>query len=384
MRRIPIPVRWSSLVLVLTGLSGCEARIRDPAIGFTYNWGDTTLESAIRAELALRAPSGTAPIRLVATVSGGSAAYGTTPLTAEVQRASVLAGNPEIVVVVGPGGSREALQVTPIYGAADMPVLVPTATSRLLASAGPLTFRLAPDDSVQGEFIAAFADTALQVRELAIFYVPDEYGVGLAAGAASAATGRGLSVLERSPIRLTQDCLDADGRAHYDDVVAQLAKRGTPDGVVLAARTVEVACLARALRARWPRVALLAGDGAYLESGFFLRAGAAAQNTYLVAFWHPDLPSAASQAFRDRYVARTGRVPRHGDAMFADAALLAAAAIREGGASRTAVTAYFHSLGRTRPPYEGVTGPVAFTPGHPRPLWMTRVLGDRSTLVATR
>lgn len=338
----------------------------------------------MRAELALLAPAGVEPIRLVATATGGWEAYGTTPLTAEVQRATLMAANPEIVVVVGPGGSREALQVAPVYGAAEMPVLIPTATSRLLAGAGPLTFRLAPDDSLQGEFIAAFADSGLRVRQLAIFYVPDEYGIGLAAGAATAATRRGLTVLERAPIRLTQDCLDGEGRAHYDGIVAQLARRGTPDGVVMAARTVEAACLARALRARWPRVELLAGDGAYLESGFFVRAGAAAQNTYLVAFWHPDLPAPASRAFRDRFIARAGRVPRHGEAVFADAALLAAAAVREGGANRAAVAAYLHSLGRTRPAFEGITGAIAFTPGHARPLWMTRVVGDGSLLMAQR
>lgn len=383
MRRVWCSPPWLPLWLVLAGLSACGDRVRSPAIGFTYNWGDTTLETAVRSELALSA-AGRAATRLVATDSGGWAAYGTTPLTAEVQRATLLAANPEVVVVVGPGGSREALQVAPVYGAAQMPLLIPTATSRLLADAGALTFRLAPDDSVQGEFIAAFADTALQVRELAIFYVPDEYGIGLAAGAASAAAARGLRLLERAPIRLTQDCLDAAGRAHYDGIAAQLARRGAPGGVVIAARTVEAACLARALRARWPAVELLAGDGTYLESLFFLRAGDAAQGTYMVAFWHPDLPSAASRAFRDRFLAQTGRLPRHGDAVFVDAALLADAAIRHGGASRGAVAEYLRALGRSRPPYEGITGPIAFTPTHLRPLLMTRVVGEGSVLVARR
>lgn len=353
-------------------------------MGFTYTWGDTTLETATRAELALAAPAGRPSIRLVRTDSGGWAAYGTTPLTAEVQRATLLAADPEVVVVVGPGGSREALQVAPVYGAAGMPVLLPTATSRLLESAGSLTFRLSPDDSVQGEFIAAFADTALAVRRLAIFYVPDEYGIGLAAGAARAATTRGLTIIDRAPIRLIQDCLDAMGRAHYESIVAQLARRGSPEGVVIAARTVEVGCLTRALRSRWPQLDILAGDGVYLASGFFLRAGEAAQRTYLVAFWHPDLPSPASRAFRDRFLAQTGRLPRHGEAVFADAALLAAAAIREGGPSRAEVAAYLRSLGRTRPPYDGITGAIAFTPAHQRPLWMTRVVGDGSALAARR
>ncbi len=376
--------RRSQLLLVLVGLGACGDAARAPAIGFTYNWGDTGLESAIRAELAQATSTGGVPIRLVATDASGYGAYGSTPLTAEVQRATQFAADPEIVVVVGPGGSREALQVAPVYAAAEMPMLIPTATSRLLSSAGPLAFRLAPDDSVQGEFIVAFADTALHVQRIAIFYVPDEYGIGLAAGAASATAARGMTLLDRTPIRLTQDCLAADGRAHYDGIAAQLARRGTPDGAVIAARTVESACLTRALRARWPRLEVFAGDGVYLESEFFRRAGEAAQGTYLVAFWHPDLPTPESRSFRDRFVARNGRLPRHGDAVFADAALLAATAIRDGGASRAGVAAYLRSLGRTRAPYIGITGAIAFTADHHRPLWMARVAGDSSLLAARR
>lgn len=369
---------------MVASAAACAERVRTPAIGLTYSWGDPALEAFFQSEIDRTRPADGDSIRLVGSIEGGWRTYAASALAAEVQRASILSADPEVVAVVGPGGSREALQVAPIYAREKLPDLVPTATSRLLSTAGAYTFVLAPDDSVQGDFLAAFADTALGVRRLAIFYVPDEYGIGLAAGTAVSAGARGLALLDRTPIRLLQDCGSAAERTHYDDIAAQLARRGTPDAVVIAARTVEAACLTRALRSRWPHVDILGGDGIYPDASFFVRAGAAAEGVHLVAFWHPDLPSEESRAFRARFEQQLGRLPRHGDAVFFDAAMLAATAIRAVGADRQAVTAYFRSLGTARPPYPGVSGPIAFGAASRRALLMTLLARDGSQLVGFR
>jgi ABC-type branched-subunit amino acid transport system substrate-binding protein len=301
-------------------------------------------------------------------------------LSAEVQRATLLAENPNVMAVVGPGGSREALQVAPVYREAGLTHLVPTATSRLLSGAGAYTFVLVPNDSVQGEFIGAFADTALGAEQVAVFYVPDEYGIGLAAGTAAALKARRIGLLDRVPIHLTLDCLTPGTRAVYADVASQLALRGTPDAAVLAMRTVESACMARALRDRWPRIALISGDGTALDVGLLERAGAAAEGLRIVTFWHAALPSEASRAFAAAFHASTGRVPLHGEAVFYDAVRLAADAIWNVGADRERVHRYVSALGRARPPFNGITGEVAFAPGFARSLWMTRVRGDSTEL----
>lgn len=374
----PILPRLVFCLAAVVGLASCGEPSR-PAIGFTYTWGDSTLETFLRREI--NAGVGGDSIRFVSSRSGGWQSYGTSPLTAEVQRAVELAADPNVLAIVGPGGSREALQVAPIYAQARVADLIPTGTSRLLATAGDYTFVMAPNDSVQGAFLAAFADSALSARRYAIFYVPDEYGIGLATGTASALESRGRAILEREPVRLTQNCEDDAGRNYYRGVAEQLSRRGTPDAVVLALRTVEAACLTSALRARWPRLQLLAGDGVYLDEQFFRRAGTAGEGVYLTAFWHPELPGERSRRFLEEYQAVVGRVPRHGDAVFADAVLLAAEAIRAVGPDRERVADYLRSLGNTRPPYGGISGPVAFTPGFTRPLYMTRVEGSSSRLV---
>lgn len=375
--------RYPHLLLLLAPLvASCDERRAAPAIAFTYNFGDTLLTAYMQAEVDRTRPANGVPIRVLGGDPRSWSQFARTPLAAEVQRATELAANADVVIAVGPGGSREALQVAPIYRAAGLVDVVPTATSRLLATAGEYTLVMAPNDSVQGEFIGAFADSALGARRAAIFYVPDEYGIGLGAGTAAAFRQRGVELLDRIPMRLTLDCVtEAGGPQFYDDLAAELALRGVPDVIVVAARTVEAGCLARALAPRFPRAVLIAGDGTYLEEIFFRRAGPAAQGVHLVTFWHPDLPDSASRHFARTFAARVGRGPRHGEAVFFDATMLAAAAIREAGADRAAVRAWLLSLGRSRPPYQGITGPIEFTPGHRHPMLMARVQGTVSVVV---
>lgn len=376
-----VPRAAIALSAAVAAVASCASGPESPAIGFTYNWGDDVLERFVQQTVDAATPDGAAAVRVIASRDGGWQAFGASPMAAEVRRAQLLSENPDILVVVGPGGSREALQVAPVYGEAGLAVLVPTATSKLLDASGAHLFRLAANDSVQGAFIAGFADSVLGARSLAVYHVPDEYGIGLAAGIDAAAQQRGLELRERTPVRLLQPCGDAAGRRYYTDLVTELERRGKPDAVALAQRTEEAACFARALRARWPEMPVIAGDGVYLDAVFRNIAGPAADGTYMVAFWHPDLPNDASRAFVAAYRDATGRVPRHGDAVFVDAARLAAAAIHGGARSRADVMQFLADVGTKRPAFDGIIGPISFAPGAARPLYMTRVTHDGSLLL---
>lgn len=327
--------------------------------------------------------AGDAPIRVLGREAGRLEDLGVSPLSAEVSRATALAADPGVVIVVGPGGSREALQVAPIYRDAGVVNIVPTASSRLLATVGPWTFRMAPNDSLQGAFMAAFADTALRARRAAIFYAPDEYGIGLATGIAAELVSRGITILERVPMRLAHACLPPGGsRGFYEDLAAQLALRGRPDVVLIAARTVETGCLAHSLRERWSAVPIVAGDGAYLDQSFLrTMADAPTDEVYLVTYWHRDIADSASRAFVSKFETAVGRPPRHGDAVFYDAVLLAATAVRQAGADREDIRRWLRELGTTRPPFDGIAGPVSFAPDRPRTLFMTRIRGNGSVIV---
>ena len=371
-------------LLLALGISlaaaSCAREPANPAIAFSYSFGDTAFEGFLVDELERARPEGGVHIRVL----GGSSAFmagDITSLSAELRRATALVKDPTVVVAIGPGGSREVLQVAPIYREAGLAEIVPTGTSRLLGALGASVFLMAANDSVQGDFIGAFADTALRARAAVIIHAPDEYGVGLAAGTAAAFEARGVRLLDRIPIRLQLDCLVAADRAQHAAIVDEVALRGTPDVAVLATRTAESGCLARALRARFPAIQLIAGDGTYFERNLLLRAAGAAEGAFLVAFWHADVDRFGALGFRQRFEARVGRRARHGDAMFFDAVMLAGSAIHAAGASRLRVQEYLRGVGAEHPAFEGITGVISFAPGAPRNLFMTRVVGDRSELV---
>jgi len=375
---------WAVIATLTASFVACSDPPVTVGVGFASNLGSPGVADVAQAALDDSHRPGN---RRIVVTSGDRARpfANPDPLLTEVDRAIHFAGNRSIVAVVGPTGSREALQTAPVYRDARLPNLIPTGNSSRFLNLGPLFFLLAPRDSVQGAFIGEFVVERLRARRVAIMYLPDEYGIGLAAGSEAVLRRRGIDLTVRMPVRPMQACPPRVSRNEYDDVVADVLKYGAPDVVVLATRTQETACIARAFRERVASTRFVAGDGALVDETFVRLAGQAADSMYLVAFWHRTRSDSASRAFTERFRARVGRNPRHDDAMFYDAVMLAGHAIRNGGPSRTAVATYLGQLGRSRPPYRGVTGPIAFTPGaEPRPLIMTRLLNGQTEPVMQR
>ena len=361
-------------------LSACSDKPAVVVIGFATNVGAPSAADVAQAALdASRKPG--APRIVIDVGDSARPPIRGGPLSSEVRRAIQFVENRNLVALVGPGGSREALQTAPVYRNAGVVNIIPTGTSTRLRELGPLSFQLAPNDSLQGEFIGQFVADHLHARAAAMMYLPDEYGVGLAAGSAAALAKRGVKLTSRLPVRPSQQCPPRAPTNGYDDVVRDMLTYGTPDVVVLATRTVESSCIASAVHAHSPRTLYVAGDGTLVQHDFVRWAGSALDSIYLVAFWQVERDDSASRAFVEQFRKIVKREPRHDDAMFYDAVMVAAEAVREGGPSRAAVAKYLSQLGRSRPPYRGITGPIAFTPGSPRPLLMTRLRNGRPEIV---
>jgi branched-chain amino acid transport system substrate-binding protein len=355
----------SLLVSIVAGMvvAGCHTSDRRAAIGFAFTYHVQAAISVASEEIALhrqgRGPS-------VAIVYDSAVAGD--PADVEVRRAEQLAAVPGIVAVVGHSGSRASLAAAPVYNEAGIVQVTPNSTSRLLDSAGAWTFNLAPDDSVEGAFIAAFVAEGLRASRVTIFYENDEYGTGLRDGAVAALAQHGVAVLDRVPVDQTSD---------FRTLVAASLTRGVPDVVVVAGRQLEAGSIARAMRERGVPRAVVAGDGALVLPLLTRAAGPAADSLYAVAFWMPDAPDSLSRAFVERYRRVAGEPPQSVDAMTHDALMLIADAVRVVGPSRAAIRRYLRELGASRPPYLGVTGPISFGPAaHPR-LVMAHVVGGQ-------
>ena len=82
----------------------------------------------------------------------------------------------------------------------------------------------------------------------------------------------------------------------------------------------------------------------------------------LTTYWFPDSTNAATQAFlRDFRASRLGGEPQWNHAALYDAVGLLNTAAAEVGGNPNAVRDYLLSLGRSRPPYQGVLGAIDFT-----------------------
>lgn len=356
-------------------LVACSDGGGPPTIGFAVNMAPPNAATVAMAALARRQRPGMPTIRIISGIGGAGR------LPDEVDRALRFVKNPEIVAVVGPGGSRQTLQTAPVFRDGGMPNIAPTSTSARLHAVGPWTFMLAPDDSVQGEFLGAIAHDRLHARTAAVLYVPDEYGFGLATGTAAALAKRGIRLIDRVPIAEGGNCTATRMDESAREIVATILLEGTPDIVVLATRTREAGCLVQAFHARLPDIRFLAGDGVLVDASFLSVAGKGLDSMYFAGFWHPDLPDSGSRRFVREFQSLVGRTPRHDDAMYYDGLMVIAEAIRSVGADRAAIRDYLASLGRERPPFAGVTGPIGFAPGSVHPLVMFRVRDGRTELV---
>ncbi len=340
--RVAPGLRAAGLV-VLPALAACAAH-EQTAIGFgAAYWGESNVRVA-REEIAVW---GLVPGPLIVFDSAGASEAP----DVEVARALAMVATPGLVAVVGHGGSRGSLATAPIYNEAGVVQIVPTGTSRLLQSAGDWTLTLAPNDSVEAEFMARFIRERFGPARVTLFYESDEYGRGLHQALAAALAPRGATLVTAVPYSIRND---------MDAVVRLAARRGQPDIVIIAGRTPEAASLARASRRAFGPRPIVCADGVEIGDELRALAGPAFDDIYGVAFWHPGRPDSVSTAFVRRFERLNRSAPRGAHAMRHDALMVAARAVSEVGPDPAAVRAWLLSLGRDRPAYHGVTGEVMF------------------------
>ncbi len=331
---------------------------RHVVIGYAFPGSGQGVVRAAREEIARHPVPG-----YTIDVVYDSAVLGDPP-DVEAHRAERFAAIPDLVAVVGHGGSRGSLAAAPVYNAARIPQIVPTSTSRLLTGIGPWTFVLSPNDSVEGALLARFAVRGLQARRATIFYVNDEYGVGLRDGALLELERLGTQVVDQVPLGLVNDLptlLDAS------------FLRGHPDVLIVAHRQGVTGTIARLAQERIPGMRVLAGDGALALPLLPDNAGPAADSIYVAAFWYPDSTDARDQAFVESYREATGVTPLASATMSWDAIMLLVQAIREVGADRAAIRRWLERLGVERPAFEGITGAITFRPDAPPRLGIVRL-----------
>ncbi len=262
--------------------------------------------------------------------------------------AKQLVDQPDIVGVVGPTQSGETSMAMPVFEAAGLAVLTPSATNAELGTKGWSSFhRMVTSDSTQGPAIARYLAGALGLTRIAIIDDGDLYGDGIADLVASSLPAFGAEVVARRTI-------DPSSR-DYTGAINEVTASG-PEALFFGGTDVIGARLVRQLREAG-KTTLFSAPDAVFTSEFLVASGAAAEGAVVTC---PCAPTANGQRaslrlFASRYLDVFGAAPGPFGAEAYDAATMLVRAIHDVGPSRAAVLQAVDDM-----TIEGATGSVSF------------------------
>lgn len=287
-----------------------------------------------------------------------------------IQVASRLAGDPQVVAVVGHANSDPMMAASTIYNEGGLPALGTSATSTEIAGAGPWIFRIASNDSANAAAIARQARGF--GRRIGILYANDEYGNSLAEVFRKALAQTGAQLVASDPY--------LEEMKDFRPYLIRLKQRGA-EVVLVAGLEVGAATMIRQMREVGLAARVLGGDG--LESLTSMEGNY--DGTMFGMLYHPEASDRA-RVFAERFRRRFNREPESSAATSYDAVYLLARAVKSGARTRGQIRDYLEGVGRPggSEPFVGVTGPVAFDEnGDPvgKPVAIAAIEGKRFRLV---
>ena len=260
----------------------------------------------------------------------------------------------DVSAVVGHLFSGETLAAAPVYNGGAHPVAAvsPSSSSPEVTMAGSYTFRVCPSDLAHGAALAHWVRDRLHLTRGALLYLNDEYGRGI----------RQTFVAEYLKLGGALQSIDPylGDRPDVGPYLDRMARGEHPEFLVVAGNLGEAEEIIRQARKRGLKMPILGGDG--LDG--IQEAGALAEGVYLSSPYFAAIPTKTNQrfveAFRRRYP--EGGPPNQTAAGTYDAVYLLRYVIARVGTDRQAIRRALAGVGTETPPFEGVSGTVAFDP----------------------
>ncbi len=337
-----------------------------------------TDEAVVAAQLAASEINATGGIQghplELRVIAGGSS----TRASASLAAAEELSRDATVIGVVGHSNSSASLSAAQIYNARHVVQIAPTSSAPLLRQVGPYTFRLVPSDVHQARFLADQVTSGPAAPRTALFFVNDDYGRALHA--------EFRALLERAGVPLVYDAPYIHEEPLPDPAAtARRIAQERPELLVWIGRSSQLRQLLPELRLASPGIRILASDGID-EAMTYRNEGGILDGVQYVSLVDTNAPRAALAELRTRFRSASG-IPLTAEAAFTyDAVLFLASAARNAGIGREAIRDYLAGVGTRYPPYEGVTGTIAFdADGDPRPAYgLVEVTPAGPRIVASR
>ena len=269
-----------------------------------------------------------------------------------IELAGQLSANPDYAVVIGPWTSQQVIATAPIFDAAGLPALAPSASDPRVWEAGRHIFTASESDTHRVERICDFFWKSGYSR-VATVTAQDSI-------VSRSETAEFLDAFTRLSGHPPQQLIYSNTESSFQSQVAALDP--SVQAVFMAEyRGETVLHFARALRARFPGLPL-ATQAVAFSSSVVLEGGQDAEGLLTSTYFHPDAKAERIHEFATQFARSFGTLrPSHREANAYDSLRVVAEAVKQAGWNREAITQYLRDVGSKYPAYPGVSGD--FAPG---------------------
>jgi len=211
--------------------------------------------------------------------------------------ANKFVANPQVVAVAGHIFSGATKAAIPIYEAANIPMMSPSATNPPLTQSGSKVFnRCVFTDAAQGKYAATFLFNTLKVTKIAVMHDGQAYGQGLAQVVNDEFTKLGGTVVAFNAI--------TPGESDYSAALADIASK-SPQALFYGGYTAEAVVIVNQMKQAGLSGVIFFGDDGTFGQDFLDRTGANGEGAYSTSLIPPATP--AKEKFDAAYLAAYGQ-----------------------------------------------------------------------------
>ncbi|MEJ3748107.1 branched-chain amino acid ABC transporter substrate-binding protein [Actinomycetes bacterium KLBMP 9797] len=257
--------------------------------------------------------------------------------------ANQIAQDQKFIAVIGGGFSGESKATMPIYEAAGLVMVSPSATATELTAGGNKAFhRVVGNDGTQGAAAVVYLRDTVKATKVFVIDDGTTYGSGIIA---EVKKGLGATVVNSDKVQTDQ--------TNFDATISKIRSSGA-DAIAYGGYTNEAAPLLKQMRAANITAKFVGFDGLY-DPAFPQGAGAGAEGAVVTC---PCLPAAeAGGTFSADFEKEYGEAPGSYGAEGFDAAQVLLDGIKEGKSTRADMLSWVDSYDKL-----GVSKHIKFTP----------------------
>lgn len=314
-----------------------------PLTGDAASWGASAKEGIDLAVSEINAKGGAGGIK-VAIVYEDTQAQPEKGASAMQKLASI----DKVPAVIGDIVSATTLAVAPIAEQNKVVLLSPTASAPKITDAGKFIFRIWPSDLAEGVTIANFVAQKLMLKNVAVMYIQNDYGLALKDVFEKEFTKQGGTIIDT----LSYKPDETDFRSHLSKIMKK-----KPDAIYLISYYKDAGLALKQAKQLKIKTQFL-GTTAIEEPKLFEIAGAAAEGLIYAISSGYDAKSSDEivKAFNAKYKEKFGKDPTFVQAQCYDAVNIIASVIGKGNTTGEAIQKGLESV----KDYHGVTGTFGF------------------------